>query len=86
MSEASVLNDRSGVPFYYGAAADDCWFPPFPLPYPYSQQLDVIKKAVIRDDDVIMTGYGKSGELKNNSNQFIMFEKKLQEQRQGDLG
>ena len=60
MSEASVIEDRSGVPFYYGDAAG-VWLPPFPLPYPYKHQLDVIKNTVIRDDDVIMTGYGKSG-------------------------
>ncbi|KAK7106464.1 sulfotransferase 1B1-like [Littorina saxatilis] len=60
MCEPSVIKDRSGVPFYYGDAKG-VWFPPFPLPYPYSQQLDVIKNTVIRDDDVIMTGYGKSG-------------------------
>ncbi|XP_076438737.1 sulfotransferase 1B1-like [Babylonia areolata] len=60
MSEVSEVKDRSGVTFYYGDA-DGVWLPPFPLPYSYSHQVDVIRDAVIRDDDIIMTGYGKSG-------------------------
>ena len=60
MSETSVILDRSGVPFYYGDGGV-LWFPPFPLPYSYKHQIDVIKNTVIRDDDIILTGYGKSG-------------------------
>ncbi|KAL8611181.1 hypothetical protein ACOMHN_064471 [Nucella lapillus] len=60
MSQVCEIKDRSGVSFYYGDTGV-VWFPPFPLPHPYPQQIDVIRDVVMRDDDVIMTGYGKSG-------------------------
>jgi hypothetical protein len=61
MSVPSVLKDRSGVEMWYGDA-NGVWLPTFPLPYPYAHQLDVIRDTPIRDDDVIIMGYGKSGE------------------------
>ncbi|XP_025101385.1 sulfotransferase family cytosolic 1B member 1-like [Pomacea canaliculata] len=60
MAVPSEIKDRSGVAFYYGDGGD-IWFPPLPLPYSYKEQVAVIRDTVIRDDDIIMTGYAKSG-------------------------
>lgn len=55
-----MVKDPSGVPFYYGDGGD-VWFPPFPLPYSYKEQLDVLRNTIIRDDDILMTSHAKSG-------------------------
>ncbi|XP_005093551.1 sulfotransferase family cytosolic 1B member 1 [Aplysia californica] len=60
MSEPRHIVDKDGGSFHVGDAGE-VWFPPFPLQNSYTEQLDIIKRVKIRDDDVIMTGYGKSG-------------------------
>ena len=59
-SEPKVLTYESGAQFTVGDSGD-LWFPPFPLVNSYPEQLDVIKGLKMREDDVILAGYPKSG-------------------------
>ena len=59
--EPTLIRKESGAQFSVGDAGD-VWFPPFPLNNSYRDQLDVIKSLQMRDDDVILTGFPKSGE------------------------
>ncbi|KAK3775707.1 hypothetical protein RRG08_050542 [Elysia crispata] len=58
--EPTLIRKESGAQFSVGDAGD-VWFPPFPLNNSYRDQLDVIKSLQMRDDDVILTGFPKSG-------------------------
>ena len=60
MSGRIHLKDRYGNDLHFGNGGD-VWCPPFPLFDDYRKQLHNIRNLQLRDDDVILTGFPKSG-------------------------
>ncbi|XP_046569340.1 sulfotransferase 1B1-like isoform X2 [Haliotis rubra] len=60
MSTLKLLTDKGGNSVY-AHSIDGHYFPPFTLDVEYATHLENIKKMHIRDDDVVVVGYGKSG-------------------------
>ncbi|XP_046360225.1 sulfotransferase 1B1-like isoform X2 [Haliotis rufescens] len=60
MSSLKKLTDKGGNSVYTHCI-DGHYFPPFPLDVEFATHLENIKKMNIRDDDVIIVGYAKSG-------------------------
>ncbi|XP_046569342.1 sulfotransferase 1B1-like isoform X2 [Haliotis rubra] len=60
MSTLKLLTDKGGNSVYANCV-DGHYFPPFTLDVEYATHLENIQKMHIRDDDVTVVGYAKSG-------------------------
>lgn len=56
------LKDKFGNDLRFGNGGD-IWYPPFPLVQDYRQHVKDIRQVELRPDDILVTGFPKTGEV-----------------------